>query len=74
VIDYEVLRELQIASIVKVPFQVSAAAFETFRFKSPYKKANHVLTEYGLNWSDGQIEYKYLHTDIIEVVVRFAHI
>jgi hypothetical protein len=34
-------------------------AIETFRFKSPYKVADNVLSENDINWADGHIEYKF---------------
>ena len=51
-----------------------AAAFDTFRFKSPYKRADHGSTENGLNSSDTQTEYKELRTDINEAVAGFAYL
>ena len=39
----------------------SATAGENFRFKSPYKMADHGSSENGINWADGHIEYKDLH-------------
>ena len=36
--------------------------------------ADHCLTENGLNWTDGHIEYKELHTVITETVAGFAHV
>jgi len=38
-----------------------AAASETFRFKRPYKTADHGTSENGLNWADGHFDYKQLH-------------
>ena len=51
-----------------------ATAAETFRFKSPYKLADHGLSENGLNWPDGHIEYKELRTVLNEAVAGFAHV
>jgi len=51
----------------------SAAAFETFRFRSLYKIMDHCSSEYGLNWADEQIEYKELQTLLTEAVAGFAH-
>jgi len=48
----------------------SAAASETFRFKSPYKMTDYASSDYGLNWVDGDIEYKELHT----VITGFVHL
>jgi len=73
-IDYELWRGLQNEAIVKELCVASAAASETFRFKSAYKMADHGSSENGLNWADGHIEYKELHTVITEAVARFAHI
>ena len=52
----------------------SASAAETFRFKSPYKMANHGSSENGLNLAEGPIEYKELHTVLTEAVAGFAHL
>jgi len=41
VIDYEFLRGLQNEAVVKELCVASAAATETFRFKSLYKMADH---------------------------------
>ena len=46
----------------------------TFRFKSPYKMAEHGSSQNGLNWADGHIEYKELHTVLTEAVAGFAHL
>ena len=52
----------------------SAIASETFRFKPPYKMADHVSLENGIYWSDGDIEYKELHTVLNEAVAGFVHL
>jgi len=52
----------------------SATAGETFPFKSPYKMADHGSSENGINWADGHIEYKYMHTVVTEAVAGFAHL
>jgi hypothetical protein len=52
----------------------SATAGENFRFKSPYKMADHGSSENGINWADGHIEYKDLHTVVTEAVAGFAHL
>jgi len=49
VIDYEFLRGSQNETIVKELCVASAAASETFRFKSPYKMAEHGSSENGVN-------------------------
>jgi len=72
VIDYEFLRGCQNETVVKELCMVSAAASETFRFKSPYKMGDHGSSENGLNWADGHIEYKELHTVLTDA--GFAHL
>ena len=52
----------------------SAAASETFHFKSPYKIADHGSLENGLNWAGGHIEYKELHMVLTEAVAGFAYL
>ena len=52
----------------------SAIASETFHFKPHYKMASQCLVENGINWADGHIEYKELHTVLIKAVAGFAHI
>jgi len=52
----------------------SAAASDTFRFKSPYKMADHGSIENGINWTDGHIQYRESHTVINEAVAGFAHL
>ena len=73
-IDYEFLRGRQDETVVKELRVASAAASETFRFKSPYKMADHGSTENGLNSSDGHTEYKKLHSVINEAVAGFAQL
>ena len=73
-IDYEFLRGRQNETVVKELCVISAEASETLRFKSPYKMADHGSSDNGLNWADGHIEYKKLHTVITETVVGFAHL
>jgi len=41
---------------------------------NPYKMAYHGSTENSLNWADGQIDYKELHTVITDAVSGFAHL
>jgi hypothetical protein len=53
VIDFEFLRGRQLCV-------ASAAASETFRFKSPYKMVDHGSSENDIYWADGYIEYKEL--------------
>jgi len=45
-----------------------------FRFKSPYKMANHGLSENGLNLADGHVDNKELHRALTEAVAGFAHL
>ena len=71
VIDYEFLRGRQNETIVKELCVASAIASEMLRFKSPYKMADHGSIENGINWSDGHIEYKELHTVLNEARGRF---
>jgi len=61
-------------TVVKKLRVASDAASETFRFKSPFKLANHVLSENVLKWTDEHIEYKELQTVITEPVAGFAHL
>jgi len=49
VIDYEFLRGRQNETVVKELCVARAAASETFRFKPPYKMADHGPTEKGIN-------------------------
>ena len=74
VIDFEFLRGWQNETVVKELFVASANAAETFSFKSPYKMADDGSSDDGLNWADGHIEYKELHTVLTEAVACFAHL
>ena len=74
VIDYEFLRGRQNETVVKELCVASARASETFRFKPPYKMADHGSTENGINWIDGHIEYRELHMVLNEAVAGFAHL
>jgi len=74
VIDYEFLRGRQNETAVKELCVASAIASETFRFKPPYKMADHGSIENGINWADGHIEYKELHTVLNEAVAGFAQL
>ena len=74
VIDYEFLRGRQNETVVKELCVASAIASETFRFNPPYKMAYHGSVENGINWTDGHIEYKELHTALNEAVAGFAHL
>ena len=49
-------------------------ASETFRFKSPYKMADHGSSENGINWADWHIGNKELHTVFTEAVSGFSHL
>ena len=74
VIDFEFLRDRQNETVVKELCKASSTASETFRFKSPYKMADHSSSGNGINWSDGHIQYKDLHTVVTEAVAGFAHL
>jgi len=74
VIDYEFLRGRQNETVVKELCVASAIACETFRFKPPYKMADHGSYENGINWADGHIEYKKLHTVLNKADAGFAHL
>ena len=50
----------------------SPAASETFRFKPPYKMADHGSAENDINWIDGHVEFRELHTVLNETVAGFA--
>ena len=51
-----------------------AAASETFRFKPPYKMADHGSTENGINRIDIHIEDRELLTVLNDAVAGFAHL
>ena len=55
VIDFEFMRDRQKDTVVKELFAACATAGETFRFKSPYKMADHGSSENGINWAAGYI-------------------
>jgi hypothetical protein len=74
VIDFELLRGRQNETVVKELCIASVTASETFRFKYPYKMADYGSSENGINWADGHIEYKYMHTVVTEGVAGFAHL
>ena len=40
----------------------------------PYKMADHGSSENGINWTDGHIEYKDLHTVVTEAVAGYIHL
>ena len=61
-IDFEFLRGRQNETVIRKLSLARDNAAETFRFKSPYKMADHGSSENGLNWADGHTEYKELHT------------
>ena len=73
VIDFEFLRGRQNETVVKELCIAGSTASKTFRFKSPYKMADHGSSENGINWANGHIEYKDLHTAVAEAVAGFAH-
>jgi len=72
--DFVFLRGRQNETFVKELCVASATAGETFQFKSPYMMADHGSSEKGINWADGHIEYKNLHTVVTEAVAGFAHL
>jgi len=74
VIGYEFLWGRQNETVVKELCVASAIASETFRFKTPYKVADHGTIGNGFNWMDGHIEYKELHTVLNEALAGFAHL
>ena len=74
VIDYEFLSGQQNETVVKELCVASSATSETFRFIPLYKMADHGSTENGINWIDGHICYRELHTVLKEAVAGFAHL
>jgi len=73
-IDFEFLRGRKNEKVVKELCVASATVSETYRFKSPYKMADHGLSENGINWADAHVEYKDFHTVVTEAVAGFAHL
>jgi len=74
VIYFEFLRGRHNETVVKELSVDSANAVKKFRFKRPYKMADHGTSENVLNWAEGHIEYKVLHTVITEAVAAYAHL
>jgi len=74
VIDFEFLRRRQNETFVKELCIASSTASETFRFKSPYKMADHGSSENGINCPDGHIEYNDLHNVFTEAVAGIPHL
>ena len=74
VIVYELLRGRQNETVVKELCVASAAASETSRFKPLYKMDDQGSTGNGINWIDGHIDYRELHTVLNEAVIGFAHL
>jgi len=74
VIDYESLWGRQNETVVKDLCVARAIASETFCLIPPYKMADHGSIENGINWTDGHIDYKELHTVLNEAVAGFAHL
>jgi len=72
IIHFEFLRGRQNETVVKDLCIACSTASETFRFNSPYKMDDHGSFENGINWADGHIDYKDLHTVFTEAVVGFA--
>jgi len=56
VIVYELLRGRQNETVVKELCVASAAVSETFRFKPPYKMADHGSSDIAINRIDDHIE------------------
>ena len=52
VIDFEFLRGRQNETVFYGLCVASATANEKFRFKSPYKMADHGSSQNGINWAD----------------------
>jgi len=71
---YEFLRGRQNETVVKELCVASTSASENFRFKPPYKMADHGSTEIVINWIDGHLEYRDLHMVLNEAVACFAHL
>jgi len=55
VIVYRILKGRQNETVVKELCVASAITSVTFRFKPPYKMAEHGSIENGINWADGHI-------------------
>jgi len=72
--DYKFLKGRHNETVVKELCVASASASETFRFKLPYKMADHGSKENGINWIDGHVEYRELHMVLNEAVAVFAHL
>ena len=68
------LRGRQNETVVNELCIASSIANETFRFKSPYKMADHGSSENVINCADGHIVYKDLHSVFTEAVAGFAHL
>ena len=73
-IDYEFCRWRQNETVVKEQCVVGAAASETFHFKPSYKMADDRSSMNGINWIDGHIEYRELHTVLNEAVAGFVQL
>ena len=74
VIDFEFLRGRQNETVVN-ELRIGSATFsDTFWYKSHYKMADPGSSENGINWADGHIEDKDLHTVVTEAVAGFVHL
>ena len=73
-IDYQFLRSRQNDMGVKELFVAITATPDTFRFKNPYKMADHGSSGNGLNLAEEHMEYKEMHTVLSEAVAAFAHL
>ena len=74
VIAFEFLRARQNEMVVKELCVASATASDTFRFKSPYKMADHGSSENGIHWADGHMENKELYSLVTVALAGFAHL
>ena len=54
--------------VVKLLCVANATVLVTFRFKCPYKMADHGSSEKSINRAEGHIEYKELHTVVNKAV------
>ena len=72
-IVFEFLRWRQNETVVNELCLASATASDTFRYRGPYKMADHVSSVNGIHGADGHTEYKETHTVFSEAVSRFSH-
>ena len=74
VIDYEILSGQSKEPIVKELAVATKDVVQTFHFAPPYAMHAHGSDENGLNWADGNVPYKELHTVVSEAVANFPHV